>query len=226
MEKKKNKKNVLLEKRKAGLTIIFVTVICLIVSLCGAGVWFSNINFTSNSLSDDSISGDGKYATIDNDINTDELFDSMYYVTLDTLSNSVAFGTNWLSICTDSNKTLDGKIYYKVCDSEFKTKNDVITYLRKYISNDLASKMVGEQYLDYNNELYVIPYSLDRDERYIQMDSYNIVSESNDKIVYNVKSMYSDIDCVDNCNYTYKINKFVIEKINSRWVVSEMEMPY
>lgn len=206
------------DKTKAGLTIIFISVICMIVAISTGGIWLLNNDYSGNIGNNSDINSDGKYATIENVVNEDALFDSLYYSSVDMISNSVGIGTNWLSICGNITQNINGKLFYKVCDTDYKSRNDIVLYLRKKFSNELSNKLVDDHYTDYKGELYVIPYSKNRNNEYFEMDSYEVESKTDEKIEYTVISKYGEDKFIT--------NKFVIEKVSNRWVVSNLEMTY
>lgn len=226
MEKKKNNSNNNIEilKTNPGFVIILVSVIAFIVLILCGGVWMANIDFSSFFPSY-SISSNELNAAVSN-IDEDKLFEDNYYDSLNILSNTVAYGTTWLDLCSNSQTTINNQVYVKVCSNTYKSVDSIKSELGKYISNNLIDIFISDYYIDYNDSLYVIPVSTSKNEDYLSFESYKVIDKTINKIEYMVTSKYSDINCVDNCKYSYKEHKFVLEKENNKWLVKEFELPY
>lgn len=226
MEKKKNNSNNNIEilKTNPGFVIILVSVIIFVILILCGGIWMANIDFSSffqyDSISSNELNASG--SNIDEDV----IFEDSYYVSLDLLSNTVAYGTTWLDLCNNSQTTINNQVYMKVCSNTYKSVSSIKDELKKYISDDLIDIFMSDYYIDYNDSLYVIPVSTSKNEDYLSFESYKVINKTINKIEYIVTSKYSDINCVDNCKYSYKEHKFVLEKENNKWLVKEFELPY
>ena len=111
------------------------------------------------------------------------------------------------------------------------TNSEIITDVSKLKDNETAS------YVIYNNKLYCRRH-VRKGYLYFYLDEYdiNIDNIEKNKITYSIKSTYvkdgaNNTKCTtdnpNNCTENdkeYKDTKFVIEKINNNWVVSEYTM--
>ena len=224
-------------KREAGLVLIFVAIICLIILLFSSGIWFSTIDFTGTiSKFNGTISSTEKKAVINvDDINEEVLFESTYYDALNKLSNTIGYGSTWLDICPNSQREYNNKIYVRICSDEYKSKDDIINSLTKQFTVSFINLLMGDYYIDIdyqensyinNSKLYIYPISLEKDPNYIEMDSYEMISKTSEKIEYEVTSKYKVPFCKENCNYVFKTNKFVLVNVDGNWLVDNMELPY
>lgn len=210
--------------KKAGLTIIFIAVIILIIALCSFSVLFSGIDYGSGNTS---ISGESKYATVKvPSEKAKEVFDLNYFSDLTLISQTIARGTNWLELCPNTEKEIDGEIYIKSCDKLYSSVEDVKKSFSDIATTKYIDSLMGKDYIDYDGSLYVKSYSNNIDEKYIEMASYKVVESTSDKISYLVKSRYGDLGCSTSCKYEYKEHKFTLVNENNKWKVSEFDMPY
>ena len=214
----------------SGYVIIFISIICLMITIFSGGIWFSGLDLTpkKEEVALD-ISGKSRKASIDNEIDTDQIFEDTYYKALNVLSNTIAYGSTWLEICPNSQIDLNGKVLLKTCSEDYKTKNDIVEYLKSVATEKLISFMMGDYYIDYGenteDSLYIDPVSTEADSTYIDVDSFEVISKSNTRIEYLVTSIYGDRTCEGDCNYDFKSHKFVVINDNGNWLVDEMEFP-
>lgn len=212
---------------KAGFTMIAIAVLVLSLSFLGGGIYLNSINLSTKSSNSDSIEGIDKRAeanTTSNDV--DNIFANTYYNALDVLSEGIYYGTGWLSICPNSQMELNGEIYVKVCNDTYNKKSTIVDKAKNIISSNYINELMKDDYIDYNESLYIKPYSVDKNQEYVGFVSYKVLSQSSDKIVYSIKSKYSKLDCDNNCNYNYKEHKMTLTKEQGKWLVSNIEMPY
>lgn len=212
----------------AGVIIIFISILILIIFIVASGIWSLKLSalpiFTNNTK----IGGSGFNAEIidTKNIDTDKLFNSKYFNTLNLLSDSIAFGTTWLNVCENGQTIYNDDIYVKVCSDEFKSLKDIYDKFLPYVSNDYISELIGDNFIEKDGALYIKPVWIDKNNEYIGFDSYKVEEKTSDKIVYMVKSKYGKLNCTSNCNYSYNDNKFTLVREGNRWVVSNLEMPY
>lgn len=211
------------EKKKAGFIIISISSLLLIITLVSGGIWFNSIDLSFSN--NDVISGSSFNASVDNDLNHNEIFQDVYYSALDILSNRIYYGTTWLDVCPNSQKEIDGQVYVKVCSSEYDTIQSIKKSATNYISSDLVDELMGNNYLEKDGELYILPVSFGKNKEYAGFDSYYVKSSSPKKIEFVVKSKYMPLDCKSNCE-SFETHSLVLEKIGDNWVVSSIEMPY
>ena len=224
---KKIEKNI---KLRAGLTIIFVSIISLIISIVSGGVWilstdfYDGISYSSNN----EILGGGFNAEIPGikDIDTDNIFANTYFQSLNALSNSIAYGTTWLEVCEFGQVEIDGEIYVKVCSDDYSSTNDIVDSLNEYVSEDYIAQLMGDNFIDRDGAIYIKPAFIDKDSNYIEFVSYRVAQKTSNKIIYMVKSKYGVLDCGDACDFSYEEHKFTLVKEGNKWVVSDFEMPY
>ena len=238
MEKKKiSKKEVnnmilLKEKQKAGVCILFISVMIMIIGAFTFGFSYyvdTSVSFEGLSASISDINNTNSDSGVVN-VDTKKLFEDNYYNVLSILSNSVAFGTTWLDLCQANSVVIDNDTYVKVCSDDFNTRNDVVKYLSDYLTSDYIEMLLDDYYIDYEDSgtyaLYIKPLNLNKDESYIDMDSYKVVSSTSNKIIYEVKSIYNDLNCKNNCQARYKSQKVTFVLENGNWLVDFMELPY
>lgn len=230
---KKNKKSVidqfngLSEHKKAGVVIVGISLIILMFSLCGFSILFNGIDYGTDS--NNIISGSGLNAEVGMKISSEkakEVFDSVYYSDLTLLAQTITHGTTWIELCSTSYVEIEGENYVKTCDKLYNNVASVKETFKNIAVDSYINDVMGKDYLDYENNLYVRTYSNDVDEEYIEMDSYRILNSSNNKISYLVRSKYGKLGCEDSCKYSYKEHKFTLVNDNGKWLVSEFEMPY
>lgn len=221
----KNKKCEKMDSKQiAGLTIIIISMVILTIFLIGSFVKFSGIE---KEYVDSKIESVGLNATIsDEDVDADSLFATTYYDALSVIADGVASGSTWLEVCLNSQVTINDEIYVKVCNSNFKTVEDLKKYVNEYATKDYTNTLMGSNYINDNNSLYILPVAIEKDSNYKGFVSYNVKQVSSNKIIYLVKSKYTEKECSEDCEYTYKEHKFVLERENNKWLVSNMEMPY
>lgn len=219
------KENLNTVKTKAGFLIILVAVITLGIAIFSGGIWFLNIEqskiFVGNTIN----AGNSLNAQIQN-VDVDKIFEDKYFIALEKLSNTIAYGTTWLELCENSQTIIEEEVYMKVCSAGYSSLDDIKTSYGEYISTDLIEMYMSEYYKEYNNSLYVIPISINKDDSYVGIESYSLKSKTPTKLEYIVTSKYSDIGCEDSCKYSYKNQKFILENQNNKWIVVEMELPY
>lgn len=221
-KKKTDSQNDIL-RRNAGISIILIVCACIVLFILGGTVWSQNINYNFNKKTNSQLKAEVSTDDIKNEINSlneRKLFDSTYYDALDNLSD-LAYNTKWLQLCHNSQTKIKNELYVKVCDSRFSSKSDILYYYENILVKDLTSKIIDNYFIDYNGELYVKPFVVDKDANYIGMDSYTIKFKTNDKISFVVKSKYKG----SNSNYEYKEHSFEILKNGSIWVVSKFDLP-
>ena len=214
--KGRNKKNVSeldLIRRNAGVSIIFVVCVCLVIFFFGGMIWSENIKFNniipSTSGLEDNIKLDAK-----------KLFDSTYYDAIENVSG-LAFNTKWIELCPNSQTKINNELYVRVCDSRFSAVSDILNYFENIFSKDFTLSIIEDKYIDYDNHLYVKPFIQNKNESYLEMDSYTVRFKTNNKISYIVKSKYK----LNNNEFEYKENLFEIEKNENVWVVSKFDLP-
>lgn len=212
-------------RQQAGLTILIVSMIVLTILLTGFFVKFSSYNISSSSKEISSSELKAEIETTD-DINTDLLFKNKYDTVLTLLSTTVAQGTKWLSICPDSQTTIDNIIYFKSCDENYPTLNSLKEKLESVLTKEYVEELIGNNYIDNEDSLYFTPVATEADETYIEFSSYTAKSVTTNKIIYIVKSKYGQLGCTSGCNYTYKEHKIILEFVDGEWLVSSFEMPY
>lgn len=223
----KNKENLKEQKLRAGFTIMLISVSMAIILIISGGIWTADINdkifyFDGNDIKEKSFKAETNLDSID----ANQLFEDKYYVSLSELSNSISHGTTWLNLCGDTTASIGGNIYVKVCEDKFRTTKDVREYLDDYISKELIDVFMADYYIDYNGQLYIIPVAKEKDDTYLGLDSYKVIKKTATKIEYLVTSKYGQLECADNCEYSYKKHQFVLEKQNNNWFVSEFALPY
>lgn len=210
--------------KAAGVVIIFIVVIILIITLFSFSVLFNGIDYGSGNTS---ISGESKYATVKvPSEKAKEVFDLNYFSDLTLISQTIARGTNWIELCTDSEKEIDGEVYIKSCDKLYSSVEDVKKAFLNIATTEYIENLMGKDYIDYDGSLYVKSYSNNIDEKYIEMASYKVVESTSDKISYLVKSRYGELGCSTSCKYEYKEHKFTLVNEDNKWKVSEFDMPY
>lgn len=231
--KTKNNKSVINEfknlsdQKKAGVVIICIAIITLIISLCSFSSLFNGIDYGNNSSN--IISGSGLNAEVGMKISNEkakEIFDSVYYSDLTLLAQTITHGTTWLELCSNSFIEIDGEYYTKVCDKLYNSVASVKETYKNIALDSYIDNVMGKDYLDYENSLYVRAYNDNVDEEYIEMDSYKILNSSSNEISYLVTSKYGKLGCDSACKYSYKEHKLTLVNENGKWLISEFEMPY
>ena len=166
--------------KAAGVVIIFIVVIILIITLFSFSVLFNGIDYGSGNTS---ISGESKYATVKvPSEKAKEVFDLNYFSDLTLISQTIARGTNWIELCTDSEKEIDGEVYIKSRDKLYSSVEDVKKAFLNIATTEYIENLMGKDYIDYDGSLYVKSYSNNIDEKYIEMASYKVVESTSDKI--------------------------------------------
>lgn len=209
----------------AGFLIIAFTIAELIITIAGGGIWLNNLNFDSYSFKSNSIEGKSFNVEINN-VDQDVLFANTYYKALDALSEGISFGTTWLEICPNTQTQINGEIYIQVCDDRYTSVESIKLPLKKYISLNYINKLMDNNYLDYNDKFYIRPIQINKNQKYAGFVSYKLENKTANKITYSVKSKYSELNCNNKCEYTYKDHTFELSKEEGNWVVSNFEMPY
>ena len=226
VKRKKVDKNIN-EKRKAGLVIIFVSVIVMIIGFFAGGIWTLTLDFGYINNNDDINGGGFNAEIIDvNDIDADNLFQSSYFNALNILSDTIAFGTTWLEVCEFGQIDVNGEVYVKTCSDKYKTTQDIVNSLKNYLSVDYIKELMGDNFIDQDGNLYIKPVLIDKNNDYIEFVSYTVKQKTSDKIIYIVKSKYGKLGCESNCQYSYSTDKFILTREENKWVVSNLEMPY
>lgn len=216
-------------KRNAGLTIIFISIVVLIITFYSGGIWVLNVDFIgTSSKGNNHISGGGFNAEIldVNSIDADSEFANTYFKALNLLSNSISFGTTWLEVCESGQIEIDNEIYVEVCSDKYSSKLDIVNSLKDYVSTDYISELMGDNFVDKDGRLYIKPVFVDKNNNYIEFVSYRVARKTSNQIIYMVKSKYGVLDCGDSCEYSYKEHKFTLVRERNKWVVSNLEMPY
>lgn len=212
-------------KVRAGFLVILISVISLCITMFSGGIWFLSTDDFDFYNPSPTISGIDMNAQAQSS-DEKEIFKNHYYKALEVLANTVGYGTTWLDLCADSQTLIDEQIYMQVCSDIYSSVEDIEKYLSKYISSDLIKVYMTDYYRNYDNGLYVIPFTVSKDDSYFGLESFSVNTKSNNKIEYTVTSKYSDIDCNNNCKYTYKKQTFILEKQNNNWIVTRIELPY
>lgn len=213
-------------KRKAGFIIVLVAVVELSFAFAFGGIWFNNQNFYQVNSETTQIEGAGLNSQINQTVDSDSLFANTYYKALEVLSEGIAFGTTWLEICPNSQVQIEDDVYVKICSNKYFNRQDIVDSVSKYVSKDYIEYLMEDNFIDYEGDLYIKPLSITKNEEYIEFSSYKLISKTNDKIVYSVKSKYGALNCGDKCNYTYKEHLFELVREGNNWLVSNFEMPY
>lgn len=135
-------------------------------------------------------------------------------------------------ICgTMDTSTLIDNYYMKSTNPKFTTYTDLINYVRTYFYGNIVNNLVtSTDFKNYQGHLYCSSKHRNKNTRYINLESITLDNFALDKLEYTVKEKYfsdtEDINCTENCNYIYKENKFIIEKKDNRWLVTEFTIPY
>ena len=226
MVKKKKETNL---KKRAGLVIIFISLIALIITFYSGGIWILNVDFfaTSKQTNGDIMGGGFNAEIVDvKDIDADKEFANTYFQSLTLLSNSISFGTTWLEVCEFGQIEIAGEIYVQVCSDEYSSTNDIVESLKDYVSTEYIEELMGDNFIDKDGNLYIKPAYVAKDNNYIEFVSYRVAQKTPNKIIYMVKSRYGTLDCGNECNYSYDEHKFTLIRERNKWVVSNFEMPY
>ena len=217
---KKNEEDL---RKKAGFTIIFVSVIFLIVGFVFGMLWSSSIGFKITKQFNEAFNeGFGVISKSE----AEDLFDDKYAPALKYLSDGVAFDTKWIETCPGTQTKINDGLYIEICDERFNNIGNLYEYFDKYFTDDFIKRILADNYIEYNSKLYVKPYIVSKDAEYIGLEKYSIKFISNDKVAYSVVSRYGSKECKDNCNYTYSAHDFELEKSGDDWKVSKFELPY
>lgn len=153
----------------------------------------------------------------------------MYYKARD-IYGDVALDTS--RICgTMSNDTLVDSYFMASTSPKFQTYTELASYIRSYFYGTPASTLLtANKFKNYGGKLYCVKESRVKNIRYIGVEDFKVEDVSASKITYKVKEKYfadnESVDCLENCNYTYKENIFVLEKKDNRWLVSDFTLPY
>ena len=222
-----NKKNDLdVLKRNAGVMLVIVSCACFIALIFCGSFWSNNLNMNIlNAYNSNEIKTSNKnYNEIKkeiNSVNADKVFNEMYEKALEK-SADFAYGTNWIKTCSNSQTKINDVLYVKICDDRFETINDIVNYYSDVFSNEFILKALKDEYYEYNNELYVKPFNVQKDDTYLGINSYRILYKTNNKISYLVKSEYK----MSNNNIAFQEHKFEIKKNGDIWQVVTFEYPF
>ena len=210
-------------RKKAGFTIIFVSVVFLIVGFVFGMIWSSSIGFKITKHFNEVLTDEEEVIS---KTEAEDLFDEKYATSLKFLSDGISFDTKWIETCPGTQTKINDGLYIESCDEKFTNTGDVHEYLSKYFTKEFIEKLIGDNYIDYNNKLYVKPYIITKNAEYVGMENFSIRFISNNKVSYSVTSKYGPKDCNDNCSYTYISHLFELEKTSNDWKVSKFELPY
>jgi len=127
--------------------------------------------------------------------------------------------------------TLVDNYYMKATNSKFLTYPALKEYIGNYFYGNIINSIITvNRFKNYGGSLYCIAQDRSKNNRYIGVESIELSSFELDKLEYNVKEKYfadnESLDCLDNCQYEIKENKFVLEKKDNRWLVVEFILPY
>lgn len=153
----------------------------------------------------------------------------MYYKARD-IYGDIALDTT--RICGEmSNDTLVDSYFMASASSKFQTYTELASYIRSNFYGVPASTLLtSNKFKNYGGKLYCVKESRVKNIRYIGVEDFKVEDISASKITYKVKEKYfadnESIDCLENCNYIYKENVFIIEKKDNRWLVSDFTLPY
>jgi len=157
-----------------------------------------------------------------------ELGKEMYYKARSVYSD-FAFGTSY--ICDPLGTEVKDNVYYKSGNPKFKTYTDLSNYVKDTFYGNLVNTLISQNtYKSYDGNLYCVKSNRTKNIYYIDMEEITLVSSESTKLEFSVKEKYfaqdENIECVDNCKYDYKENKFIIEKKDGRFLVTEFTFPY
>lgn len=130
-----------------------------------------------------------------------------------------------------SSSTLIDNYYMKSENPKFTTLSELTNYVKNYFYGNIVNNLItNTDFKNYQGNLYCSSKHRNKNIRYIGLDTITLDNFTLDKIEYTVKEKYfaeeEDINCIENCNYVYKENKFIIEKKENRWLVTEFTIPY
>lgn len=162
-------------------------------------------------------------------VTIEELGKEAYYKARDVYGD---FILDTKRLCGNLSKdTLVDNYYMKSMNSKFATYTDLSDYVKNYFYGNIVSTILTtNRFKNYSGYLYCVNEARGKNIRYIGVDSITLVNGNEERMEYKIKEKYFDasesLDCIDNCNYLYKENSFVIEKKDNRWLVTEFIFPY
>lgn len=142
------------------------------------------------------------------------------------------FALDTSRICGNmSNTTLVDNYFMKSTSTKFTTYIELANYVRNYFYNTPANTLLSNNmFKNKDGHLYCVYSTKKKNPTYIEMEELKLEDISANKLTYKVKEKYfaerESTDCVENCNYEYKENIFILEKVNGRWLASDFTLPY
>ena len=145
--------------------------------------------------------------------------------------------TDTTRICGPLNNELDDRgkeivsEFNKSTNSKFITYQSLSTYIKSAFTENMANDLLSlNRFKSVDSNLYCSKSMRTKNNRYIDMEEFKLDKEDSDKMEFTVKEKYfaddESVECIDDCKYSYKENKFVIEDKNNHWLVSEFTLPY
>lgn len=121
--------------------------------------------------------------------------------------------------------------FNKSTNSKFISYQSLSSYIKGIFMEDLANDLLSlNRFKSIDSNLYCSKSSRTRNNRYIDLEEFKLSNESSGKMEFTISEKYfaddESIECIDDCKYSYKENKFVIEQKNNHWLVSEFTLPY
>lgn len=121
--------------------------------------------------------------------------------------------------------------FYRSGNSKFNSYQDLVTYIKSRFGYELSNTLLNTNtFKNVDGALYCAKSSRTANNRYIGLESITLETREDDTLTFEVREKYfaegEDLTCVNDCNYTYTKNSFVLEYSDDHYLVKSFVLPY